>query len=112
RPLRQRLNPSMLKPMREMRLAVTPGERSAARREGGAAWEDAPAPEASDHIRLRSRYELFIGGKWQPPAEGRYFDTSSPSTEKKLAEIALAGEADVDRAVVAARTAHDKIWSR
>ena len=29
------------------------------------AWEYSPAPEATDHIRLRDRYGLFIGGEWR-----------------------------------------------
>ncbi|HEX4692319.1 MAG TPA: aldehyde dehydrogenase family protein [Solirubrobacteraceae bacterium] len=68
-------------------------------------WDYAPAPEATDHIRLRDRYELFVGGAWQPPAEGTYVPTTNPATEQPLAEIAHAGAADVDRAVAAARAA-------
>ncbi len=30
-------------------------------------WEYAPAPEATDHIRLRDRYGLFIGGDFCEP---------------------------------------------
>ena len=29
------------------------------------AWEYSPAPEATDHIRLRDRYGLFIAGQWR-----------------------------------------------
>ena len=34
----------------------------------------------------------------------------NPATEEPLAEVALAGEADVDRAVRAARAAYEKVW--
>jgi aldehyde dehydrogenase (NAD+) len=68
-------------------------------------WDYAPAPEATDHIRLADRYELFVGGAWQPPAEGAYAPTVNPATEQPLAEVAQAGAADVDRAVAAARAA-------
>ena len=78
----------------------------------GKAWEYAPAPEGTDHIRLAKRYELFIGGKWVAPHSKSYFPTISPSTEKKLAEVAEADAADVDAAVRAARYAYDKYWAK
>src|SRR5215475_7751171 len=78
----------------------------------GHAWDYAPAPEATDHVKVQPRYELFIGGKWRAPKSGKYFDTISPSTEGKLAEIAEASQADVDDAVFAARAAYDKHWSK
>ncbi len=78
----------------------------------GKAWEYAPALESADHVKLKSRYELFIGGKWVKPQSKKYFDTISPSTEQKLADIAEADAADVDAAVVAARRAYDKYWSK
>src|SRR3954466_12987219 len=68
-------------------------------------WDYAPAPEATDHIRLRDRYELFVGGAWRPPESGAYEPTINPATEEPIAEIAQAGEADVDAAVAAARAA-------
>jgi len=78
----------------------------------GAAWEYAPAPETADHVKLEARYELFIGGKWQAPSSKKYFDTVSPSTEEKLAEVADADATDVDNAVKAARVAYEKYWSK
>src|SRR3984957_11372223 len=78
----------------------------------GHAWDYAPAPEASDHVRIEPRHELFVGGQWRAPRSGKYFDTTSPSTEQKLAEIADADERDVDDAVQAARRAYDKYWSK
>jgi aldehyde dehydrogenase (NAD+) len=78
----------------------------------GAAWEYAPAPEARDHVKIDARYELFIGGKWQAPSSGTYFPTISPSDESQLSEVAEANEADVDKAVKAARHAYEKVWSK
>ena len=78
----------------------------------GKAWEYAPAPETPDHVKIDERYELFIGGKWKKPHSRKYFDTISPSTEKKLSEVAEANAKDVDDAVRAARTAYDKYWSK
>ena len=71
----------------------------------GVAFEYAPAPEATDHIRIRDRYELFIGGRFEPPADGKYRLTVNPATEAPLAEVAESGLADVDRAVTAAQGA-------
>ena len=78
----------------------------------GHAWEYAPSPEATDHVRIAPRHELFVGGAWRQPHSSRYFDTISPSTEQKLAEVAEADERDVDDAVQAARRAYDRYWSR
>jgi acyl-CoA reductase-like NAD-dependent aldehyde dehydrogenase len=51
--------------------------------------------------------KLLIGGQWQPAATGQTFATLNPATGTVLAEVALAGEADVDRAVQAARLAFE-----
>ena len=78
----------------------------------GKAWEYEPSPEATDHIKLEKRFELFIGGKWVAPKSGKYFPTVSPSTEETLAEVAEANAEDVDLAVRAARKAYDTVWSK
>jgi aldehyde dehydrogenase (NAD+) len=75
-------------------------------------WQYAPAPESRDHIRLKDRYELFIGGKWVAPSEGKYFATINPANEEKLADVAEASAKDVDKAVRAAREAYDKYWRK
>jgi aldehyde dehydrogenase (NAD+) len=75
-------------------------------------WQYAPAPESASHVKLRDRYGLFIGGAFVEPTSGKHFDTISPASEKKLAEVAEAGDKDVDRAVAAARKAYDKTWSK
>jgi aldehyde dehydrogenase (NAD+) len=84
--------------------------RQTASLEFGHAWDYAPAPEATDNVRIAPRHELFIGGEWRAPKSGRYFDTISPSREDKLSEIAEANAADVADAVAAARHAYDKYW--
>jgi aldehyde dehydrogenase (NAD+) len=63
----------------------------------GDLWEFDPAPETADP-KLKTRYELFIGGKFVAPASGKYFDSINPANEQKIAEIALGGAADVDAA--------------
>ncbi|HEU4881255.1 MAG TPA: aldehyde dehydrogenase family protein [Longimicrobium sp.] len=72
--------------------------------------EYGPAPEsASPAVRwLEERgrtFGHFIGGEWRDPAEGEYFDTINPATNKPLARIAQGGAADVNAAVRAAREA-------
>ena len=78
----------------------------------GHAWDYAPSPEATDHVKIQPKYELFIDGKWRAPKSGKYFDTISPSTEAKLSEIAEGDAADVDLAVTAARNAYENVWSK
>ncbi len=75
-------------------------------------WKYAPAPESSDHVQLKSRYDLFIDGEFTAPAQGAYFDTCNPATETKLAEVGDGSEDDVNRAVQSARKAYDRVWSR
>ncbi len=78
-------------------------------------WDYAPAPE-SVKPEIAGRYGLFINGEFIEPKSdgatkrrsdegGGYFATVNPATEATLAEVAQAGEADVDAAVRAAREA-------
>ncbi|MEU8752645.1 aldehyde dehydrogenase family protein [Streptomyces chartreusis] len=73
-------------------------------------FEYAPAPESRSIVDIAPSYGLFIDGEFVEAADGKVFKTVSPSSEEVLAEIAQAGEADVDRAVKAARKAFEK-WS-
>jgi len=75
-------------------------------------WNYAPAPESASHVKLKDRYDLFIGGQFVKPSSGKYFDTINPANEEKLAKVAEANTADVDKAVKAARTAYDKTWKK
>ena len=75
-------------------------------------WSYAPAPESTDHIAIKPRYDLFINGEFTAPSSGKYFDTVNPATEKKIAEVANANEKDVDKAVKAARQAYEKYWKK
>ena len=78
----------------------------------GSDWGYAPAPESADHFKLKEQYGLFIGGKFVPAGSGKRFATINPANEKTLAQIADAGEKDVDKAVKAARTAYEKVWRK
>ena len=70
----------------------------------------APAPESTAMVNLADRYGHFIGGEFVPACSGRTFTTISPSTGEPLAEVADGSAEDVDRAVVAARSAFEDHW--
>jgi aldehyde dehydrogenase (NAD+) len=78
----------------------------------GKKFDYAPAPESRAVLDLKPSYGLFIDGQFVDTLDGRTFKTVSPASEEVLAEITEAGQADVDRAVAAARKAYDKVWSR
>jgi aldehyde dehydrogenase (NAD+) len=75
-----------------------------------AAWNYAPAPQERGIVTIAPSYGLFVNGEFTPATGGRTFATVNPASEEPLTEVALAGEADVDRAVRAARAAYEKIW--
>jgi aldehyde dehydrogenase (NAD+) len=47
--------------------------------------------------------KFYIEGEWVSPAAGRDFSVINPATEEAIATISLGSDADVDRAVTAAR---------
>jgi acyl-CoA reductase-like NAD-dependent aldehyde dehydrogenase len=55
---------------------------------------------------------LFINNEWVAAQSGETFETRDPANGEVLAEVALAGEADVDAAVTAARAAFRGPWSQ
>jgi len=59
-------------------------------------------------IRLNHPDKLFIDGRWVPPAGDGRIEVISPHTEEVVAVVAEAREADMDRAVLAARAAFDR----
>jgi aldehyde dehydrogenase (NAD+) len=75
-----------------------------------ATMEYGPAPEdpkqtlswLDQHGRSFSH---FIDGEWRQSLDGGSFDTSDPSTGEKIATVAMGTVADVNAAVVAARSA-------
>jgi acyl-CoA reductase-like NAD-dependent aldehyde dehydrogenase len=63
--------------------------------------------------RLMHRREFYIDGGWVAPAGGEMAKVISPSTEEVVGEYAIATDADMDRAVGAARRAFDESpWPR
>lgn len=63
--------------------------------------------------RLLHRDAFFINGDWAMPAVAERFDVISPSTEEVIGAVPVATNADIDRAVHAARVAFDEgPWPR
>jgi aldehyde dehydrogenase (NAD+) len=56
--------------------------------------------------------KLFIGGKWVEAASGKSFASINPCTGQEIARVSEGGAEDIDRAVLAARTAFDGPWRR
>jgi succinate-semialdehyde dehydrogenase/glutarate-semialdehyde dehydrogenase len=57
--------------------------------------------------------DLLIGNEWRPAESGERFDVIDPVTEQVIASVARGREADVQRAVAAARAAVDGgEWSK
>jgi aldehyde dehydrogenase (NAD+) len=73
-------------------------------------WEYAPAPEARETARLRESYGMFVNGEFTTGGGGAALKTVNPATEEVLAEVAVAGQTDVDGAVAAARRAYQDVW--
>ncbi len=76
----------------------------------GTGWEYAPAPESREIVSIEPEYGLFVDGEFGPAADGGMLVTQNPATEETLARVAVAGPADIDRAVTAARAAYEQVW--
>ena len=63
-------------------------------------------------IATERDYGLFIDGALTEPASGESREVREPATGDLLAHAAMAGEADVDRAVSAARAALGGAWGK
>jgi aldehyde dehydrogenase (NAD+) len=74
-------------------------------------WDYSDALEATDHIILKEKYDLFINGEFVKPNSEKYFDTINPATDEIIARVAGANKKDVDFAVDSARRAF-KSWSK
>ncbi|MWA01639.1 aldehyde dehydrogenase family protein [Actinomadura sp. LD22] len=56
----------------------------------------------------REHYQMLIGGSWTDAADGARFDSINPFDGRHWADVPLAGSADVDAAVRAARAAFER----
>lgn len=96
--------------MQTSKLKVTPKETKETQ-SNSFEFDYAPSLESTKVVKINSKNELFINGKWQAPESGKYFTTLNPATNEVLAEIAEGNEADVDKAVSSAKTAL-ATWSK
>lgn len=60
---------------------------------------------------MREYARLYIDGAWQVPSGQGMAEVIDPATEQAIGRVPLGAEADVERAVMAARRAFDG-WSR
>ncbi|MGQ0674035.1 MAG: aldehyde dehydrogenase, partial [Hyphomicrobium sp.] len=67
--------------------------------------------QVAQQIRIRPRYENFIGGNWVPPVKGQYFMNLTPVTGKPLCEVSRSTAEDIELALDAAHKAKDA-WGR
>ena len=63
-------------------------------------------------IATEREYGLFINGELVEPASGEMRELREPASGAPLAKAAMAGEADVDRAVASARSALAGDWAK
>ncbi len=96
--------------MTETRDPRSPTQAARPRLRFGDKWNYAPAPESIDHFDIDARCGLFIDGEFADAADGAVFDTINPADEERLAQVAHGGDADVERAVAAARRAQTEVW--
>ena len=66
--------------------------------------------EAARSFLARGPGRHLIGGEWVESGDGATFKTVDPATGEPITEVAQGGQADVDRAVAAAREAFDGKW--
>ncbi|AMN50086.1 aldehyde dehydrogenase family protein [Psychrobacter sp. P2G3] len=62
-------------------------------------------------VQFRKKYDNFINGEWVAPADGEYFDNTSPIDGKSICQVARSKEADVEAALDAAHAAKDA-WGK
>jgi acyl-CoA reductase-like NAD-dependent aldehyde dehydrogenase len=63
-------------------------------------------------VTTEREYGLFINGEMSEPASGDVRDLVQPATGEPLARVAMASEADIDRAAEAARAALEGPWGK
>jgi len=60
---------------------------------------------------MATKYDLFINNEWVAPETNEWISVENPATKETVGQAARGGEADLDRAVAAAKAAFPA-WSR
>src|SRR6266536_1819423 len=71
-----------------------------------------PVSSAPMAVATEREYGLFINGELVEPQSGEIRELREPATGEPLARVAMAGEADIDSAVEAARAALEGPWGK
>jgi acyl-CoA reductase-like NAD-dependent aldehyde dehydrogenase len=74
--------------------------------------QDTTLCEQAQAFLSRDAHHLLIDGRSVPAASGQTLTTVNPSTGEVLARLAAGDQADIDRAVLAARRAFESPWSK
>jgi len=67
--------------------------------------------DVAKEVAIRPQYDNWIGGKWVPPVQGRYFDNVSPINGRVICTVARSSKEDVELALDAAHEAAPA-WGR
>lgn len=68
-------------------------------------WKEVRSEGVTNHL-------MYVGGEWIPSSSGRTYESMDPFTGRPWAVVPDADEADLDRAVAAARTALEGGWGQ
>ena len=60
---------------------------------------------AGEHIKIRTRYDNYIGGTWLAPVKGQYFENTTPIGGEVSCQVARSTAEDIDQALDAAHAA-------
>ncbi|MBB2487311.1 aldehyde dehydrogenase [Mitsuaria sp. WAJ17] len=71
----------------------------------------APPGAPGAKVQYKSRYQNFIGGQWQEPVKGQYFDVVTPITGQVYTQAARSTAEDIELALDAAHAAADA-WGK
>ena len=56
-------------------------------------------------MNIKPYWQNYINGEWLDAVDGERIEIQDPATEEVIAEVAKAGQAEVDMAVAAAKAA-------